>query len=414
MGRIVELRWNCGECDSTGILGRHKECPQCGAPREKGEMKMDGLASPGSAVTDPALLELAHAGPDWFCTYCESGNRGDVDVCESCSAPRLGEADEDHPDFARRPPEPPPPLLSPTAKANLGNAKKGCCASCGCLSGGTGLAVLGLLLLVLVAILFAPDPPPPRTVQGQVTSVVWKHEVAQERWSDVTVGHWRDQVTDGQGVAGQALQYQGNCRQEVRGTNRRACGSHEECSPKTRTETYDDTCTRTVEVACGETCTDLGNGFASCETDYCDETERYRCEKTRTVPDGEECETVTDYCEDPYYGTKCDYLTQIWQPIAAESARGTGVDTRWPALDTRPDDRFTYSADYDVTVTYRDGDDTRTLVLDEPVGPDLSGVDLATADAARERLQDWAPGTPVWVSLRGWDEVTGTSLKPPG
>ena len=76
MERIIELKWNCNSCDTKGILGRHKVCPECGSPREKGEMRMDGLESNGDgfnaapSVTEPELVDLAQAGFDWFCTHC--------------------------------------------------------------------------------------------------------------------------------------------------------------------------------------------------------------------------------------------------------------------------------------------------------------------------------------------------------
>ena len=87
MSRIIELKWNCGECDTKGILGRHKRCPTCGSPREKGEMQMSGLNTDRNgdgyndapSVKDPELLRLARAGADWFCSHCGSGNRGDGD-----------------------------------------------------------------------------------------------------------------------------------------------------------------------------------------------------------------------------------------------------------------------------------------------------------------------------------------------
>lgn len=33
MGKILEGRWDCSYCGTKGILGRHRECPNCGRPR---------------------------------------------------------------------------------------------------------------------------------------------------------------------------------------------------------------------------------------------------------------------------------------------------------------------------------------------------------------------------------------------
>ena len=118
MSRIVELKWECGECDTAGILGRNKNCPSCGSPREKGEMSMSGLGASSygrdgrnkaATVTDPELLKMALAGPDWFCSHCGTGNKGDGDRCngmgnDGCGAPRYNTAEEDHPAFTTTPP----------------------------------------------------------------------------------------------------------------------------------------------------------------------------------------------------------------------------------------------------------------------------------------------------------------------
>jgi hypothetical protein len=94
--RIIEGRWRCASCDSRDILGRHKVCPQCGSPREAGELAFDFGASAqngGSdsrSVDDPELLALARAGADWVCAACDAGNRGDLPRCERCGAERGG------------------------------------------------------------------------------------------------------------------------------------------------------------------------------------------------------------------------------------------------------------------------------------------------------------------------------------
>jgi hypothetical protein len=94
--RIIELKWRCADCGRIN-LGRYKECPEgCGSPREKGEMLgMDGLDADdydasgynkAASVTDPALLALANAGADWFCSHCSAGNRGDGEKCSKCGS----------------------------------------------------------------------------------------------------------------------------------------------------------------------------------------------------------------------------------------------------------------------------------------------------------------------------------------
>ena len=105
MSEIIELRWNCSSCASKNILGREKECPSCGSPREKGEMVMTAEED-APAVTDAALLELANAGADWFCAHCAAGNRGDRAHCMKCGASRHTVSRAPHTPNTR-PPEPP-------------------------------------------------------------------------------------------------------------------------------------------------------------------------------------------------------------------------------------------------------------------------------------------------------------------
>lgn len=80
-----EGRWDCPFCRQTGILGRYKECPQCG--RDRGKVKFY-LPENEPVITSPELLDLADAGPDWVCRHCDASNRGDHQICKDCGADR--------------------------------------------------------------------------------------------------------------------------------------------------------------------------------------------------------------------------------------------------------------------------------------------------------------------------------------
>ncbi len=87
---ILEGRWDCSNCGKKRIAGRHKKCPSCNDPRDQvlNPSEKTYLEDGAPEVTDPALLELANAGPDWNCGHCDTANRGDTDICSVCNEPR--------------------------------------------------------------------------------------------------------------------------------------------------------------------------------------------------------------------------------------------------------------------------------------------------------------------------------------
>ena len=87
MARKIEMTWRCSACGRQN-LGRFKVCQGCGDPKdasERYEMPSDTTAAP--TVTDPTLLRMANAGPDWRCAYCGSDQRRSDDSCARCGAP---------------------------------------------------------------------------------------------------------------------------------------------------------------------------------------------------------------------------------------------------------------------------------------------------------------------------------------
>ena len=85
---VREGRWDCQYCGTTGILGRHKVCPNCAKSRPEGTKFY--LPEDEDAVKDAALQEQAAQGPDWICEFCGSSNPANLDVCRHCNAPREG------------------------------------------------------------------------------------------------------------------------------------------------------------------------------------------------------------------------------------------------------------------------------------------------------------------------------------
>lgn len=83
---IREGRWDCPSCGSTGIYGRHVDCPGCNKPRPAGIRFY--LSDDAPVVTNPEQLREARAGADWACEHCGASNRATEDNCLGCGAER--------------------------------------------------------------------------------------------------------------------------------------------------------------------------------------------------------------------------------------------------------------------------------------------------------------------------------------
>lgn len=427
--RIREKLWKCSDCGSDGILGRHKECPNCGSPREKGEMR--SLAGQGTSVpvvTDPELLAKARAGADWFCTHCTSGNIGNGSACSKCGAPRYATAEEDHPEFrgdhrrvegsdARleramsldpRPPEsgrtpPPPPRRppppprdyyeppSPPPRSNLATI----------LVGGGVFAALGLVIWFFVWAFSTHD------VRGEVTEMTWTRTVHVEAWTQTTARLWKHQTSEraevppsygSGGTPGLAL-VPGSCRSEQFDTERYVCGSHEECKDVYRDKQEDYTCTKSEEYVCGETCSDLGNGFEECDDKYCTRDVSATCTRTVSVFDHKECWDEDDYCTRPIMKDRCDYRTQEWREAGAYPASGRGTEFRWAAVNPGPLDRATYSATYKVAYTYKDGGEVKHEGFLTEAGRGTKASAESAASTGTKAYSTWQVGDPVALKV---------------
>ncbi|MDB4278088.1 hypothetical protein N9917_00500 [Deltaproteobacteria bacterium] len=415
MSRIIELKWKCGECSTDGILGRHKRCTSCGSPREKGEMNMRGLTTDrdgdgyndAKTVTESELVSLATAGADWFCTHCDAGNRGDTERCEGlrgngCGAPRYGKAEEDHPDealagghrdvvigddpwedgyspeefsggeawmAADTAPAPdtrqavPKPKRHVEPEVDYAQQRRQAAERQKMMLIGGGIVAV-FMLFGLIFWMFTTHE-----VEGTVSQMTWSQSTIRQHWTQTTTRKWKDETrqrqevkpTNGSGErAGMVLD--GACKEEHHHDQTYQCGTKQESYECGSNESYSATCSKSESYACGETCRDNGNGFATCSTKYCSRSVDYSCTKSRYV--SKTCQrTVPKYCERPIYETKCRYRTQVWNVAETAPATGTGHDTRWPEVEVGPEDRLRYAADYSVTIAYHDRgeDETHTL-----------------------------------------------------
>lgn len=311
MSWTVELTWNCSSCDSRNILGRHKTCPKCGSPREKGEMQMNESGVGLPAVTDANLLAIANAGPDWFCTHCDAGNSNKARACAKCGAVRNSNANR-----------------AETKQADTARPAQAWGARV--VVGGMALAFVALCSSFFYT----------RDIPATVTKMTWTHTTIQETWTPTTDSDWRYSLTEKSEIPPTAGRGERagvdiiSCYSKEHHKDRYQCGSHQECSPTYRTESY----------SCGTTCSHNGNGFATCHAKTC----------TRSVRTGESCHTEADYCYRPVFQDYCEYRTQVWKETNSNTALGSGSDEgiTWPILPMTERQRLREIGTWKVTFTF--------------------------------------------------------------
>lgn len=77
--RTVEHSWTCSACKRE-LRGRDLTCTYCG--KTKTDEAYD--FNKKTTVTDPRLLAMAVAGPNWDCGFCRFENRAGAKVCAQC------------------------------------------------------------------------------------------------------------------------------------------------------------------------------------------------------------------------------------------------------------------------------------------------------------------------------------------
>jgi hypothetical protein len=393
--RVIEGRWQCGQCDTPGILGRHRFCHACGSPREAGEMSFDFGATnaDGSStfetVEDADLLQAAAAGADWHCQYCDGGNRADWTHCTRCGAG----ADGTRPEPPTKPPSSAGVELADVAKPvfALGGAGGGlfalCTGICSALCGFSAWVNRDLEVTATVAErtwtrvvhverlragdttgwkdrMPAPGQPPgsgeplraglgavsdcetlacwPRPPDGAATARVtghrWERRITTKSMTRRSGSGWKEKMpragsmpVAGRGGAPGAIDT--SCRRKER--------TPERCRDVSK------------QVQCGTTrsCSiqDQGNGFAK---EVCTESPKY-------------CTEYEEQCTAAVVDDWCTWTALSWGSPKVTRAEGRGRTPRWPSVSVPADARETRDATYTLEVTPLAGADVTTHTTDE-------------------------------------------------
>ena len=387
-----ENKWDCTSCDTKGILGRHKRCPNCDNPREIEEMDME---MGGDIVTDPEVLKLASQGADWFCDFCQSGNAALNTNCHSCGAKK----------GSKKPPSKKKSRKSTRSEKPLSarerERRKKIQINTAYLKVPPKewipyIVGVGAFFTLVCFIYWATRT---HEVTSTVDSISWKHTVTEQLWTQITVRKWRFETRErmetppinGKGESA-GMEFKGRCYREIHHYDKVQCGTEKECTPRYKTETY----------SCDE-CSDDGNGFQKCTRKTC----------SREVRDGETCRDVPKYCDDPVYKDKCDYQTQKWKKNKDFVSRGNSLYTNWKNIQVSSTlGRLRYSADYNVKVNYEDKGKKQTKDISKPTGHDITLGALSDCKREESEFKNWSIGKSVYLKINNLGGISEFSLTP--
>jgi len=371
---IKEGVWDCSNCTTTHIPGHLKKCPECGDPRNPvlNPEEKPYLPTDAQEVTNPELLDLANAGPDWSCGFCGEANRGDATVCSNCNRPKdyddtvsaintylggksavgvtfdpksdpMADRIEEDLDAATRMVEghgEQPRIMDSKILPADALPREGAIADRvdgymeqaaerkalkamapiqrifhdfrrQIITGGAALGVIAVALFLFFVIRahFATEPKDLR-----VTKLEWTRQVEVQEYRTLTESDW-NLPSDGRLIGSS---------QEIR--------SYDHRFDHYKPETYQDSETVyagqvTTQESCGSHSVDLGNGFFDEVTDYCSVS--HDVYETRYVT---KTRDVAVYIDVPIYDTKYVYnvdrwVFDHWETVSADRSQ---AEPYWP------------------------------------------------------------------------------------
>lgn len=86
MGRIIEGFWDCKYCNTKGIRGGIRECPNCGKARDEDTVFYLDLEKKHYVPKEQE--KNINRNPDWVCAYCNQLNSDNDKFCVDCGASR--------------------------------------------------------------------------------------------------------------------------------------------------------------------------------------------------------------------------------------------------------------------------------------------------------------------------------------
>ena len=182
MSKLVMGYWDCPICGTKEIRGDVSNCPSCGRARGDVKFYVKGYTE-GQSLREDQLgqfeqlddkkAEEMGSNPDWYCSFCNSLNSDNAQVCSNCGATRADseanyfdrlkkKQEEEAAELAARP----QPQAEKKPKSKLLFVI---------------LAVLAILLVVWLM---------PKTKPGTIKSFAWAQQIQTEDYREVTEEDW--------------------------------------------------------------------------------------------------------------------------------------------------------------------------------------------------------------------------------
>ena len=97
MSKLVMGYWDCPVCGTKEIRGDVSNCPSCGRARGDVKFYVKGYTE-GTSLREEELSQFEQlddqkaqemgSNPDWYCSFCNSLNSDNAQVCSNCGATR--------------------------------------------------------------------------------------------------------------------------------------------------------------------------------------------------------------------------------------------------------------------------------------------------------------------------------------
>ena len=305
MGKLVMGYWDCPVCGSKEIRGDVTNCPSCGRARGDVQFYLKGYAEGDVVSTQDAgnLSALSEEesekisdNPDWYCSFCNSLNSDNKQVCGTCGASRA-DSEANYFDMLKKKKEREAAEIAaqpqPAAGKKPGRSRL--------------FIILAVIVLAVVGLVLWMNGR--KTGDWEVTGLSWERNVQIEEYRQVEESGW-SLPADAELVTQ---------RQEVRSYRQQLTGYRTE--ERTR-QVYDH------DEVVGYDQVDRGNGTIEL------------VEKTRPVYRTETYTVeVPEYVNVPVMDTQYYYKVWKWMPSRTATASGNDHDTAWPELNLAENER---------------------------------------------------------------------------
>ena len=303
MSKLVMGYWDCPVCGTKEIRGDVSNCPSCGRARGDVKFYVKGYTE-GQSLREDQLGQFEQlddkkaaemgSNPDWYCSFCNSLNSDNAQVCSNCGATR---ADSEANYFDRLKKKQEEEAAELAAQPQVSQGKKS----------RNPLVVFGIILLAIIAIFVWMNG---NKTAGdlRVTDIGWIRNINIEENRMFSESGWS--LPDGAEET--------DTRQEIHHYDS-VLDHYEDVEVQRSRQVYDHD---------EYTMVDNGNGTFKEVSHPVYRTEYYTETEQRPV-----------YRQVPRYATKYYYNIWRWTPSRDVTANGTDHNPEWPVPELAENER---------------------------------------------------------------------------